>query len=117
MPRRGSVRVRVVATLAVLWVAVGSASVCAIRAAEALPRGRYLGKWVDGTLLGSDTLGPWHDTASAPLLAGRAVLDPDRPIRWLLDDSLLTEAPAGCWVELLGGDLMPGRVVGALTGV
>jgi len=81
-----------------------------------LPHLRYLGKWVDGTRLTGDTVAPWHDAKSSPQLAGRALFDANRPIRWLLDDTLLVEAPPASWVELVGGDCMPGRVVGSGSG-
>lgn len=81
------------------------------------PRLRYLGKWTDGTVLRGDAVAPWNDTKSAPQLAGRPLMEKDRSIRWLLEDTLLVEAPPTSWIEFTGGDVMPGRVVGAGTGV
>lgn len=80
------------------------------------PRLRYLGKWTDGSVLSGDAVAPWNDTKSAPQLAGRPLVDKDRLIRWLQDETLLMEAPPGSWIEFAGGDVMPGRVVGAGTG-
>jgi hypothetical protein len=74
---------------------------------------RYTARWVDGSQLTADQVGPWHDANASPSLAGRALLDPNRPVRWLLDNTLAPPAaPPQAMVELVGGDRLPGRVVG-----
>jgi hypothetical protein len=74
---------------------------------------RYAARWVDGSQATADQVGPWHDTNASPSLAGRALLDPNRPVRWLVDHTLAPPmAPPQAMVELVGGDRLPGRVVG-----
>lgn len=88
-------------------------------AAEAKPRvdpTRYLGEWIDGTHLSGEALGPWHETKASPILAGRELLNADRPIRWVIDNALTAAGPPEPAVELAGGDCLPGRVVGYSDG-
>jgi len=77
---------------------------------------RYRGRWVDGTTLSGDTVAPWNETNSSPTLAGRALFDPQTPIRWLLDETLAPAETPSSRVELVGGDCLPGRVIGFSTG-
>ena len=79
---------------------------------------RYTARWVDGSQLTADQVGPWSDSNASPSLAGRALLDPKRPVRWLLDHTLApSAAPPQAMVELVGGDRLPGRVVGFRSAV
>jgi hypothetical protein len=78
---------------------------------------RYTGRWVDGSQLTADQVGPWHETGAAPSLAGRTLLDPARHVRWLADNTLAPPAPPQAMVELINGDRLPGRVVGFRSAV
>ena len=75
------------------------------------PASRYTGQWVDGTRLSSSELSNWHQTAATPKLADRELFAPDRPIRWLVDNSLPVGELPEAVVELVGGDCLPGRVI------
>ena len=81
-----------------------------------LPDARYLGQWVDGGRLTGDRVADWHETKSSPRLANRELFEPQRPIRWLMDNSLAPAGPLESWVEFAGGDCLPGRVVGFRDG-
>jgi hypothetical protein len=86
---------------------------------ETVVRGlRYAARWGDGSQLTADQVGPWNDANASPSLAGRALLDPKRPVRWLVDNTLAPlAAPPQAMVELVGGDRLPGRVVGFRSAV
>jgi hypothetical protein len=73
---------------------------------------RYTGEWTDGTRLSGETVGPWHDAKSSPKLAGRELFAAGRPIRWLVDNAAAPAPPPDAVVEMVGGDCLPGRVVG-----
>lgn len=77
-----------------------------------LPDARYLGQWTDGTRLSGNSVTGWHDAKGSPRLASRELFDPQRPLRWLLDNSLPPPASPESWIEFVGGDRLPGRVVG-----
>jgi hypothetical protein len=66
--------------------------------------------------LSGETLGPWHETKSSPKLAGRDLFDPAQPIRWVVDNSLAAAGPLDAMIELVGGDCLPGRVIGSSDG-
>lgn len=78
---------------------------------------RYRGRWTDGAVLAGEAVGPWHETGASPQLAGRALFDGPAPIRWLVDESLAPAQAAEARVEMVGGDCLPGRVVGFRTGM
>ncbi len=76
---------------------------------------RYTGAWVDGSRRSGEEVGPWHHPESSPRLGGRPLFE-GAPIRWLLDNSAAAPNPPGAMVELVGGDCLPGRVVGVRRG-
>lgn len=53
----------------------------------------------------------WDDGGD-PKLKGRNLLDDGNPFRWILDESIPPVAPPRAFVEFVGGDRMPGTVVG-----
>jgi len=77
---------------------------------------RYKGRWSDGALLAGEAVAPWQETNAQPQLAGRLLFDNERPVRWLVDDSLASAEPPAARVEFVGGDCLPGRVVGFRNG-
>lgn len=77
---------------------------------------RYRGRWADGATLTGDAVTLWNETKSLPTLAGRALFDSQNPIRWLLDETLAPAETPSARVELVGGDCLPGRVIGFATG-
>jgi hypothetical protein len=77
---------------------------------------RYTAQWADGTRESADTLGPWNQPKSVPKLGNRELLDPQRPLRWLVDNSLAPAPAPDAVVEFCGGDCLPGRVIGFRDG-
>ena len=77
---------------------------------------RYTGRWVDGTRRDGDEVAPWHETESNPALSGRRLFEGEHPIRWLRDNTLPPADRPQAVVELVGGDRLPGRVVGIPDG-
>lgn len=75
-----------------------------------LPDSRYVVQWCDGTRTVGGKLGPWHDTKSVPKLQDRELFSPGNPVRWVIDLAVTPAAPDR-WVEFVGGDRLPGRVV------
>lgn len=75
-----------------------------------LPDARYVAQWCDGMRSTGGKLGPWHDTRSVPKLQDRELFSPGNPVRWLLDQAAIP-VPPDRWVEFVGGDRLPGRVV------
>ncbi|HUY36926.1 MAG TPA: NPCBM/NEW2 domain-containing protein [Pirellulales bacterium] len=83
----------------------------------AAPRGmsaenRFTAAWSDGTRTGGDEVLGWQTEPWQPTLAGRPLFDSTNPIRWLRDRSIPTADTPDAYVELLGGDRLPGRMVG-----
>ncbi len=110
-----SARIARAICLAVLVLAMGASA----HGGEAKPRPdptRYTGQWIDGTRLTGETLAPWHETKSSPKLSGRDLFDPNQPIRWLIDNALPVAGAPDATIELVGGDCLPGRVVGYSDG-
>ena len=77
---------------------------------------RYTAQWVDGTRESGDTLGLWNQPKSVPKLGNRELFEPQRPLRWLVDNSLAPAPPPDAMVEFYGGDCLPGRVIGFRDG-
>ncbi len=71
---------------------------------------RYVALRASGELVEGQALSDWHATATDPQLDGATLLASD-PIRWLRDRRIgpPTSRPSA-YVELFGGDLLPGRV-------
>lgn len=76
---------------------------------------RYAAVWDDGSRTEGDVLAPWSDTSSAPCLAGRPLFG-DSFVRWIQDTTLGPARRPEARVELVGGDVLPGRVVGLRSG-
>jgi len=77
---------------------------------------RYTAQWADGTRESADTLGPWNQPKAAPKLGNRELFEPQRPLRWLVDNSLAPAPAPDAMVEFYGGDCLPGRVIGFRDG-
>lgn len=108
----GSLRAAVLVALLVAINVPGGGPVRHLNAADPKPPARYVALLHSGQRIQGDALTEWHSTASAPKLDGQELLGDD-PFRWLIDRRLVPAAvpPPAC-VELFGGDVLPGRVVG-----
>jgi hypothetical protein len=75
------------------------------------PNERFVGMLNDGARVQADSVKEWHSETSKPQLAGHAIFDPNRPVRWIIDQAVpLAEEPKA-YVEMFGGDRLPCRVV------
>jgi hypothetical protein len=85
------------------------------RLTAAEPEARYLAVFVDGARVEGQTIADWQSPQKSPRLDSTPLMDPQRPLRWLLNRRAETpkamSAPSG-FVEFVGGDRLPGRVVG-----
>jgi S1-C subfamily serine protease len=92
-----------------LWLPLLAACFGVATAAERQPR--FTALLSSGQRIHGDRLTDWHDPGAMPRLEGRALLEPSNALRWLRDRSLgLAELPAA-YVELCGGDRLPGTVI------
>ncbi|MFT4559224.1 MAG: hypothetical protein ACI92S_004614, partial [Planctomycetaceae bacterium] len=75
------------------------------------PAERFVGMVNDGTRINADSIKEWHAETSRPSFAGRAIFDPNNPVRWIIDQAVpIAEKPVA-YVEMFGGDRLPCRVV------
>lgn len=73
---------------------------------------RFRAIWSDGTdLATAEDVQQWAATDERPTLAGRALLSPDNPVRWLANESLPVAPPPDAFLEFVGGDRLPGQIV------
>jgi hypothetical protein len=76
----------------------------------------YTGSFADGSYITGGQLHEWHDRGAQPKLNETNLFDSQRPIRWLKQDAAEMSARPTAFVELVGGDCLPGRVVGYSNG-
>ncbi|MDB5389715.1 MAG: hypothetical protein JWM11_5361 [Planctomycetaceae bacterium] len=77
---------------------------------------RFQAEFADGSRISGDELRNWHDTAAQPVLTNKPLFDQSNPARWVIDTSLKVTPSPEAFVEFMGGDRLPGIVVGASTG-
>ena len=78
---------------------------------------RYVAVFADGAILEGDKLFSWNDSRSSPTLEGVKLLDPANPARWIRNRLLRDKAyrySAGSYIEFVGGDRLPGKLVSAV---
>ncbi|MBN2474840.1 MAG: NPCBM/NEW2 domain-containing protein [Pirellulales bacterium] len=83
------------------------------------PPPRYLAVFADGTRVEGQKISDWHQHTGSPKLDSTNLQDPHRPLRWLCDKTLEpfeADDDTGGFVEMIGGDRLPGRVVGFRQG-
>ena len=76
----------------------------------------YFARLADGTLVAAEPLRDWHDVNATPRVGNAALFDPNRPVEWLVRDSPPVDTPATAYVEFVGGDRLPGEVIGFSSG-
>ena len=114
-PRSGFVRQspwRVVLAGLLVCVSTGDA----LLAAESA---RYEACFVDGRRVEGNAVSAWHDNNTQPKLDATDLLNPAQPLRWLKDRRPVVAARpefGSGFVELIGGDQLPGTVIGLDTG-
>ena len=89
---------------------------CGAHGAAAAPSSRYVAVFADGTRLEGDAISAWHSHTETPRLDGTSLAQRNRPLRWLRDTTLSAWQPTGEYIELFGGDRLPGKVVGFTPG-
>jgi hypothetical protein len=107
---------RLLFTLATLWLVTISAA----RSAEAQPLAplpsyplisRYTAQWNDGTRTPGDAIKGWYGAGTLPLIDGRPLFPATNPVRWLRNNEKERQRVPGAFVEMTGGDRLPGRVL------
>ena len=78
---------------------------------------RYVAFFADGKRAGNSEVKEWHDTAAQPRIGDQKLLDPKNPVRWLIDTELSCGSPPESFVELVGGDRLPGSANAYRTGM
>ena len=71
----------------------------------------FTGLFADGTYVTGGRITEWHDAAAQPKLNGQLLFDPAKSIRWLRSESPDVQVAPAAFVEMFGGDRLPGRVV------
>jgi hypothetical protein len=94
--------------LTVVWL-------CAADVAYGSPGTRYVGMLADGTRIEGNAITGWHSDKGQPQLDGVNLFDSDRPLRWLRNTEPTVDPSiedAATFVEMVGGDRLPGQVIG-----
>lgn len=84
------------------------------RAQDAEPL--FHARFADGTVVAGEPVRDWHDVNATPRIATLPLFDPKRPAEWLVRESPLPNASPAAYIEFVGGDRMPGEVIGYSTG-
>lgn len=96
-----------------------SAGVLLAAAAQAADAPRYEASFVDGRRVEGNAVSAWQDDNSQAKLEAAELLNPGQPLRWFKDRRPVTvvrpEFGTG-FVEMVGGDRIPGTVVGLDAG-
>jgi len=100
----------------ILLACLAAGGLAAPLAAPLSAEDRFTAAWNDGTRTDGDELLGWGSEPSQPTLTGRALFDATNPVRWLRDNSIPPADTPDAYVELVGGDRLPGRLVGYRRG-
>ncbi len=73
--------------------------------------GRYTGEFSNGKRIENAQLTDWGND-NFPRLNGQALFDQASPIRWLRRDTTEQSTIPQAFIEMVGGDVLPGRVMG-----
>jgi len=77
---------------------------------------RYVALFEDGARVSAAELKDWNDPQAQPRIADRALFDAAKPMRWVIDRQQWTDETPRQFVEIIGGDCLPGEVIGYGTG-
>lgn len=80
-------------------------------AASADGRERFAARLADGTAVVGDQLTDWHSVETMPRLNGHALFAQQNSALWLRDRSLRPGEFPTAYVEMVGGDRLPGQVL------
>lgn len=113
LPRPSSTTAARVARCALLAILVGWSLGIEVRG-----EGPLLAVFTDGSRVEGTKLEGWFDPdgkATEIKLGGRNLLDAGNPVRFIRDNDLAIKAPTA-WLEMTGGDMVPGRIEGVQPG-
>ncbi len=99
--------------LAALAALVCSAAASA-RAQE--PETRFFARLADSTMVNGGIVRDWHDVNATPRIENFPLFDANRPVDWLVRGVVGSETTPSAYVEFVGGDRMPGEVIGHSPG-
>lgn len=71
---------------------------------------RYAALFSDGARVEEAEVREWFEPTSTAKIAGRALQDPNNPVRWIIDRQQTVAPEAGMFVEFQGGDRLAGEV-------
>ena len=72
---------------------------------------RYAVMLYDGSRVFAKQVQNWAETKQQPIVAGKAIFDPNNPVRWLIDRTASLAGLPTAFVEFVGGDRLPGEVL------
>ena len=84
--------------------------------ASAAGQPRFTALLAGGQRIEGDRLTDWHDKNAMPRLDSQPLLEPSNSFRWIRDRSLSLPDVPTAYVELFGGDRLPGPVIDHRTG-
>jgi hypothetical protein len=93
--------------LGITWLAC----LLAIAQPPAAGADRFSALLARGTRISGPEVVPWHFTGAQPKLGEAFLLDPTNHVRWLRDTTLPQPVIPNEFVEMVGGDRLPGRVL------
>jgi S1-C subfamily serine protease len=106
----GALAIGVRLALGLAWLLVA----WPVAAQAELPR--FVGMLADGRRIEGERLSDWHDKNAQPRLDGQMLLEGHNPFRWLRDRGKpLADLPSA-YVELHGGDRLPGGAIDYRSG-
>ena len=77
---------------------------------------RYGAMFAEGTRAEEAEIREWADANASPTIGGRALFDPQTPVRWIVDHWQPPAATPSAYVEFSGGDRLAGEVVSYFAG-
>lgn len=101
--------------LKLLFWSIAVEAICCLALGQSMARGDeglYSAEFADGSRIVAGKLTDWG-VIDHPRLDGRSLHDPANPVRWLRRDSAGQPAAPDAFLEMIGGDVLPGRVVAA----
>ncbi|MEK6236545.1 MAG: NPCBM/NEW2 domain-containing protein, partial [Planctomycetales bacterium] len=77
---------------------------------------RYLAKFANGDRVRGKEIQAWYTPSGKPILEKKPLFDPANPAAWVMDLSHPATQIPDALVEFVGGDRLPGKVVGFRRG-
>lgn len=71
----------------------------------------FVAQLVDGSRVEGPRVEQWENTQNEPRLKNKNLYDKNNPVRWLIDRRLEPGSTPEAFVEMFGGDRLPGRAV------